>query len=276
MPTLSTLQSLLNGIGVHVDAAQWLAFFALILARVVTAAGITPFFGGNSVPNSVKVGIGVLISLVLLPALAAKSSSLPSSFMLFSALLLKEVLIGAVIGFLAQLVFYAIQMAGVIVDTQSGLNQIAFLAPQLPGNTSALGNLQFQASLVLFFAMQGHLLFINALAQSFKQLPVLEIPQMSAGLFPLAEQITKLTGDAFLIALQLAAPVVLAIFLTDVAFGVVGRVASQVRIGNESYTAKAMIAVGLVFLLVPVFATQIRDAFTSMLSGFEGTLNGLR
>jgi flagellar biosynthesis protein FliR len=276
MPSLATLQSVLNGIGAHVDAARWIAIFALVLARVVTAVTLAPFLGGTSVPNNVKVGVGAIISLVLLAPLGLTSAAQPPAFLLFAALLVKEVLIGAVIGYFAQLVFYAVQMAGTIIDTQSGLNQIAFLAPQLPGHVSALGNLQFQASLVLFFALRGHLFFIDAIARSFRQLPVLEVPHLSPGVIPLAEQAARLTADALLTACQLAAPVVLAIFLTDVAFGVVGRVASQVRIGNESYTAKALIALALVFLLVPAFFGQLRGIFSETLRGIESFLSTLR
>ncbi|MBV9294077.1 MAG: flagellar biosynthetic protein FliR, partial [Acidobacteriaceae bacterium] len=234
MPSLSAAQSLLNAIGLHYDVRLWLGLFALVFARVTAAVTFTPFLGGRSVPARVKVGLGFLLSAAMLPALANGAATLPASGLLYLALLVKEAVVGSTIGFLAQLVFYGVQMAGTIIDTQRGLNQITFLAPQLEGHPSALGALEFQAALVVFFVLQGHLMFIGALMNSFSRVPILTIPQMASGMLPLAEQAARTSADALLLACQMAAPVVLAIFLVDVAFASAGRIASQIRISPES------------------------------------------
>ena len=169
MPFLSSVQSLLDGIGIHYDVRLWLALFALIFARVTAAVVFAPFLGGRSVPGLIKAGLGVILSIAMLPTLSGRTENLPASGLLFFALLVKEAVLGATLGFLAQLVFFGVQMAGTIVDTQRGMNQITFLAPQLEGHPSALGALQFQTALVIFFALEGHLMFIGALMNSFRQ-----------------------------------------------------------------------------------------------------------
>lgn len=264
MPYLSTVQSLLDGVGLHYDVRLWLALFALVFARVTAAVGFAPFLGGRSVPTLVKAGLGLVLSVAIIPALPGGTQDLPPSGLLFVALLVKEALIGSTLGFLAQLVFYGVQMAGTIVDTQRGLNQVTFLAPQLEGHPSAFGALQFQAALVVFFALQGHLMFIGALMKSFQQLPIWTMPTLASGMLPLSEQAARTSADALLLACQMAAPVVLAIFLVDVAFASVGRVASQIRINHESFTAKALVGLGIICIASALFLDQLQPAFTAL------------
>src|SRR3989442_11329941 len=163
MDILPALQNLLNGLGYHVDAAQFIVLFSLGLTRLLTAITLSPFLGGGSIPGQVKVGLAAVITAVLFPHLVPADGAKGISVLLFFALLLKEAMIGATIGYICQLVFYSVQMAGTLIDTQRGMNQMTFFAPQLPGNTSALGNLQFQAALVIFLAIDGHLIFLRVL-----------------------------------------------------------------------------------------------------------------
>jgi flagellar biosynthesis protein FliR len=276
MPFLSTLQSLMNGVGLHYDVRLWLALFALVFARVTTAVAFAPFLGGRSVPGPIKAGLGLVLSLAMLPALSGGTENLPASALLFVALLLKEAVVGSTLGFLAQLVFYGVQMAGTIVDTQRGLNQVTFLAPQLEGHPSALGALQFQAALVIFFALDGHLMFIGALMKSFRQLPVWNIPQMATGMLPLADQAARMSADALLLGCQIAAPVVLAIFLVDVAFASVSRVVSQIHISQEAFTAKALVGLGIICLAVAVFLDRLKPAFATMARDLDKIVEAVR
>jgi len=276
MQLLSAAQSLLNGIGLHFDIRLWLALYALVFARVTAAVIFAPFLGGQSIPGRIKAGIGLILSLAMLPGLSGGPENLPPSGLLFVALLIKEAVIGSTLGFLAQLVFYGVQMAGTIVDTQRGLNQITFLAPQLEAHPSALGALQFQAALVIFFALQGHLMFIAALMNSFRQLPIWKMPQMAPGMLPLAEQAARTSADALLLGCQIAAPVVLAIFLVDVAFASAGRVASQLRIAPESFTAKALVGLGFVCLATAAFLDQLKPAFAATARTLDKFIEAVR
>jgi flagellar biosynthesis protein FliR len=275
MSLLSALQAILGSVGSHVSVVSWLELFALVFGRVAPAVALAPFLGGSSVSTQIKTGLGVIISVVLLPVLPHVSADVPQSMTVFIALLLKEVAIGSMIGFLAQLVFYAVQISGIVIDTQRGLNQITYLAPQLPGHVSALGSLQFQASLVVFLALRGHLLFIRALGESFRELPLLEIPHFSKGVMPVAELAAQTTGDALLFGVQLAAPVVLAIFLTDVAFASLGKAASRLRLLNEAYTAKAMVGLAVLFFGTAFVFDQLPPAFAAMLKNIKTFLEAM-
>ena len=269
MNVFSILQAILNGAGLHVDVQTFLLVFGLILSRVASAVALIPFVGGPSVPGQIKIGFAALVSLVLFPSLLVAGDALPRSPLVYMALLIKEVVVGAIIGFSTQLVFYGVQIAGTIIDTQRGMNQITYLAPQLPGHVSALGNLKFQASLVLFLSLGGHLAFLRGLAKSFAVVPLSEMPHMQGGWVAVADHIARISANALAIGLQLSAPIVLAIFLVDVSFGCIGKVASQIRISNDANTAKSWIGLAVLFFGAAFLLGQLHHFFLFMLRSIE-------
>lgn len=255
MDILATLQSILAAAGIRVDVQSFLVLYGLCLARLAAVISLAPFFGGPSAPGQVKLGLAAVLAAVLFPTITPPAGlATPISPMLFVALLIKEGLLGAVIGLMSQILFYAVQMAGTLIDSQRGANQMNFLAPQLAGPTSVLGQLQCQTALVLFVTIDGHLLFLRGLHASFSVVPILSLPSAQAGVGPVLDQIVRLTAEALAVALMLAAPVLLALFLVDASFGVLGRVAGQIQIHSESQPVKAiaglavfLLALGLIF-----------------------------
>ena len=92
----------------------------------------------------------------------------------------------------------------------------------------------------------------------------------------MAEHVARMSADALLLACQIAAPVVLAILLVDVAFASVGRVASQIPISHESFTAKALVGLGFICLAAAVFLDQLTPAFTAMAHALDRFMDVLR
>lgn len=111
---------------------------------------------------------------------------------------------------------------------------------------------------------------------SFRVLPIWKMPQMAPGMLPLAEQAARTSADALLLACEIAAPVVLAIFLVDVAFASAGRIASQIRISHESFTAKALVGLGFICLVTAVFLDQLRPAFAAMARDLNRFIEAVR
>jgi flagellar biosynthesis protein FliR len=261
----STLQSIISTLGIHDSVQSFLMLFFLIFTRIVSALTLTPFLGGSSLPGQIKVGLSAMVALLLYPGLSQNAGPMPESFFFYCALLGKEFVIGMVLGFIAQMVFFGVQIAGTIIDTQRGLNQITYLAPELPGNVSALGNLQIQASIVLFLALNGHLFFLRALALSFRTIPPVQLPHMNAGWEALAEEFTRISASALQIGAQLCAPVVLTVFLVDVAFGSVQKVASSIKVSNDAHTAKSWIGLAVFCLSAPFFFDRLQQFLVLMI-----------
>ena len=231
---IAALQSIVTHLGMHADVYTLFTMFFLVFARVAGALSQVPFLGGPSVPGQAKIGLSAIITSIMLPSLGLIQIRTDITSMLFLGLLVKELVIGLTIGIMAQMIFYAIQAAGIVIDQQRGMNQISYLAPQLPGHTSALGNFQFQAALVVFLAMNGHLIFLRVLGQTFELLPVLSFPHLAPGLLPIMSQVARIGANVLLVAAQLSAPVVLAMFLVDMAFACIGKATPSLRLhGRE-------------------------------------------
>jgi flagellar biosynthetic protein FliR len=260
MDLLDTAQRILAQAGVQVSLQSFLVLYGLCLARLAGVISLAPFFGGTSVPGQVKLGLAAILAAVLYPTITPPQGlAQPLSPLLFLALLVKEAFLGLVIGILAQIVFHAVQMAGTLIDSQRGANQMNFLAPQLAGPTSVLGQLQFQAALVLFLSIDGHLLFLRGLHTSFSQIGILDLPRLPNGLLPVVEQMARITGDAIIVALILSAPVLVSLFLVDVSFGILNRTVAQLQIHTESQPAKAFLGLGVLLLALALIFDRLLE-----------------
>jgi flagellar biosynthetic protein FliR len=261
---LEALNRLIHDLGFRGDATQFILLFGLALARVATAISMSPFLGGQAVPAKVKIGLAVILVALMYPAIAAPAAGIPVNAALAIALLVKEVLVGAIIGLLSQLVFYAVQTAGILIDTQRGMDQPAYFSAQLPSNVSILGNFKFQAALVLFLALDGHLVFLRALHASYGQIPLVTFPRFQAGIPSIVDRIARVSAEMLLIAVELSAPVLVALLLVDVCFGAIAKVASQVNVHMESQTVKSLVGLALVFLVAGYVLERMRDHFGVM------------
>jgi flagellar biosynthetic protein FliR len=273
---LVALQRVLANLGIHTEINSFLVLFGLIFARLATAISLTPFLGGRSVAGRIKVGLAVVISALLYTSVAPDSNLGDLNVLRVMGLVVKEAVIGATIGFLSQLVFQSVQMAGAMMDYSRGMSQATFLAPQLETNVSLLGQLQLQAALVLFLVLNGHLLFVKALAASFHNVPLLEFPKFSVGTLAGMEQMAHYTSESIRIALQLSAPALLALFLVDVSFGMIGKVASGIRVHTESQPVKALLGLVVVLFALGYILNRMPGYFADMLQMVEQFTRNLR
>lgn len=276
MGLLPTLQSLLQSAGINVDVQSFLLLFFLIFTRLISAFSLAPFMGGQALPTQAKVGLAAVAASLLYPGLAKAAGPLPASPMFYFALLGKEFVVGLMIGFISQMIFFGVQIAGIVIDTQRGLNQITYLAPQLPGNVSALGNLQIQASIVLFLVLGGHLLFLRSMAYSFLVIPAIQMPHFDTGWVPMASEFARISASAILVGAQLCAPVVLTVFLIDISFGSVQKVASSIHISNDAHTAKSWIGLAVFLLSAGFFFDRLQQFLASTIPTIDHFVKSLR
>jgi flagellar biosynthetic protein FliR len=275
MDLLPTAERILAVAGIHIPLQAFLALFFLAMARLVTAIYFVPFFGGQAVPSRVRIGLAVILAAVLAPNLS-RTAAADLNAVLLVALLAKEIMIGALLGIACQFVFYGIQMAGILIDTQRGMNQLTFFAPQLSGPASVLGQLKLQTAIVLFLILDGHLQYLRALDASFREVPVLAFPAIPPGATALLETAARLSGNALLIGLQLAAPVLIALFLIDIAFGMLNRVASQINVHQESQPVKAMAGLGVLLLASGFLLSRMTAILGDMMNSVTAMLHALR
>ncbi len=217
-------------LGLQADFTQLLLAYALLMGRILPVILLTPFLGGEAVPSEVKLGLGVMIGMVLYPAIISVSANIPISPVLLIALMLKELFIGLSMAFVVNIVFEAANVGGSLIDTMSGITQAQLMVPQLQQNVSLFANLKIQLVTVIFVTLSGHHVVIGAFGESLEMVALDQYPRFSHGFWPFFELILRVFGDLTRIALALASPVLLATFLTDLALGMINRVAPQVQV----------------------------------------------
>lgn len=232
----------------------------LIFVRVLGLFTAAPIFGHVRVPAQVKIGMAVVISLMLVPLVPAPAPVVGSDILLFISAVVKEAAVGLILGFVAMLAFVAIQLAGEAADMQVGFGLASMADPLLGTHTSLIGQFQFTVATLLFLVLNGHHLLVAALVKSFSLLPLGAFAYQPV----LTDRILDILVGLFVLGLSIGAPVMLAVFLTDLALGLLGRTVPQMNLLLVGFPVK--IAVGLSMLLVslPFFITVCRGLFDGM------------
>ncbi|MGV3623464.1 MAG: flagellar biosynthetic protein FliR [Archangium sp.] len=259
------INTLRQELGLQVGFTQLLLAFALLMARVLPVIILTPFLGGESVPQEVKLGLGVMLGMVLYPVIIAQVRDIPISAFLFIALMLKELFIGLSISFVVGMVFDAANSAGNLLDTMGGTNQAQLFVPQIGQQASLFSNLQLQMTVVLFLALGGHHIVIETLGESLSIIPLDQYPRFSNGQWPFFETVLRVFGDMVRIALALASPVLLATFMVDLGLGMINRVAPQVQVFFVSMQIKPVVTVLVVFTSIHLVLDRIVGEYGVML-----------
>jgi len=240
-----------------IDIYRSIAMAAFIFARLIATIFQTPFLGGRLVPGQIKVGMSIVLLVVIYPYGEQLTGELPTGFIPLVFLWMKEVFVGFTIGFIASLVFMGVQSAGRLLDTQRGANMANMMDPYFALQASPMGELLFQLMIVIVLSLNGHHFFIKALVKSFEVIPINGFVTISPGVSPFIELILKLTANIFLIALLISAPAIIALFLIDVGFGIVNRVAPQIQVFFLGMPLKTLIGVLMIFLALQLIINQM-------------------
>lgn len=246
---------------------------ALVLARVLPLVVLTPVFGGQTVPARFRFGLGVVLTVGLLPVvLAAGGGAVPGA--MFTLLLLKESLVGLTLAMFVLTMFEAIAASGVLSDLARGAASATLFDPHAGGQKSVLGVFSMQLAIVLFLTVGGHRLLLTAFGNSFSAIAVTElIPAGMVG--PRAsEAMIGLVSHLFAAAVQLAAPVLVVMFLTDACLGLINRVAPQVQVFFLGLTIKSTLAILILCLTLGIFFDLLTLEFGRGLSALRDFIAG--
>lgn len=223
--------------------------FLLGMARVIPAIALSPFVGGKMLPDALKLGLGVLIVLIFLPFLVVQYHQPIATDMTFILLLVKESAIGALLGFLISIPFYYIQGAGALIDHQRGSQSLQVMDPTTQMQTSPFGTLFNDMMLVIFFYIGGPILFFDAILSSYSVLPYDQFlpPAFFDANRPLWTAIVEICNVVVRMSLQLSAPALIAMLLSDLFLGIANRMAPQVQISFLLWSLKAFVGIAMVW-----------------------------
>lgn len=226
-----------------------LTLFFLTLMRIAPIVALAPFLGAK-LPGGVKVGLAIALTAVFLPHVASRAQlPLPTFDFLFIGYAIKEIFIGFILAFLINVPFYIAQSSGVLIDFQRGSSALQVFDPLMQTQVSPIGQLYNYTFIVLFYEIGGIFLFLQAVMNSYGALPADAF--MPALFFHIQHGFWKfiivLLSKFTAIAMQLAAPSLVAILMTDMFLGIANRLAQQVQISFLGMALKSLLGLALLW-----------------------------
>lgn len=244
--------------------AQMQGFFWIFI-RVSILFFMLPLFGAKGIPAMWKIGFSFLMAFVLTPV-APRPPAFPQSLFGVAAGVLSEALLGFIMALGVRLLFTSIELGGQFLGFQMGFNMASVMDPQTGGQSSVISQFLYIFAVLVFFVVNGHHLFIMALAQSFQVVP----PNTFHLGAPLCNLLIKISGEMFVIGLKLAAPIMIALFLSNLCLGIVARTVPQVNIlmiGFPVNIGLGMILLGVVLNNLSPFLVNFTREIGQALQG---------
>ncbi|GGQ42313.1 flagellar biosynthetic protein FliR [Couchioplanes caeruleus subsp. azureus] len=221
-----------------VPIAQLMAIF-LGAARAGAWLMLCPPFNSRLIPGQIKVLLSIGLALPMAPHLQATLPSIETSAILAATLL--QVFVGAALGFITYLLFSAIQAAGDMIDVFGGFALASAYDPLSMNQSSVFGRFYNLVAATLLFASEGHQLILRGFLESYKTLPL----DSSFSMETFSRLLTEGIGEMFVAAVQIAGPLIAVLFLTDVAFGLLNRVAPALNAFQLGFPAKILLVLTL-------------------------------
>jgi type III secretion protein T len=231
----------------HLAPITVLSVFFLTLARILPIMTLAPFLGAKNLPMVLRMMFSVAMVAIFLPQnLLAVKGDIPYG-MAFIGYSLKELLIGTILGFFAAAPFFIAQMSGSLIDHSRGSSALQVTDPTTQTQTGPIGILYNYVLIVIFFILGGPFLFFDGLADSYRLIPVdgLLNPTFFNSNLPIWKQLFHIAEFMFDLSVQLAAPALIGILLTDLFLGIANRLAPQVQIVFLGMSLKSWVGIAL-------------------------------
>lgn len=223
----------------------WVVSLLWPLTRILGVISVAPVLNHNSIPKRVKLGLGILITLIVIPTLPPVPQFDVFSFQgLF--ILIQQLVIGAAIGFAMRIVFAAVEMAGQMIGMTMGLGFATFFDPQSHGQSTALNQFFVLLAMLVFLSLNGHLILISTMAESFAVLPISAEP-ININYMKIALWGEKIFSAGLLLAL----PAVTALLLANMALGILTRTAPQLNLFGIGFPITISVGVLVIALMLP-------------------------
>jgi flagellar biosynthetic protein FliR len=241
-----------------------------VLARISPLFVLAPIFSSRMMPARARGVTAVALAVGMAPvAMAGIDRKVPTDTFLLAELIVKEVLIGLAFAFAVGVVFNAMSIAGSFLDTLVGFSFGSLVDPITGTQSPVLSQIYSLVGVMVFIAIGGDGWMIKGLAETYDLVPLLAFPSIAA----LVGGANAAFVDIFVSALQIAAPVLIAVTITDAAFGIVSRVSPQMNVFAVGMPAKIIVAFLILGASMPFVAGYVSD---SLQSGIGDSLNSIR
>jgi flagellar biosynthetic protein FliR len=242
--------------------------FILVLARVGPLFLIAPVLSAQALPARVKTVAAVGISLGLTP-IALAGQRLPGGAFSIGELIIESLLCGLGFAFSIAVLFAAVESAGSFVDFTAGFSFGRLVNPALNSEGGAMSLVYGMIGLLVFVVIGGIEWMVRGIARTFALVPLTRAPRLGS----LVGGAESVFATVFTSALEICAPVIIAMAITDVAFGVLARVVPQMNVFAVGFPLKILIGVLLVAATLPFLGGWISEQLTQSVGAALATLH---
>lgn len=244
--------------------------YLLPMFRIAALMMIVPVLGARVIPQRVRIAIAMVLTVIITPMLPPQNiTDLPTAGLVVA--IAEQIMIGLMMGFAVKLVFSAIETGGHLIGQTMGLGFAQMVDPNNGISIPIVSQFYTLLATLVFLVLNGHLLLITTLIDSFKVLPVLEMRSQGDAVWQLLSSALWVFKSAVLIAL----PVMTALLLVNIAFGVVMRAAPQLNIFVIGFPISLLLGFVLILWTLPGYLTQfsqmLDQAFILIATLLRGT-----
>lgn len=234
--------------------------FTQILLGFCRTSGLmisAPIFQSRIIQGKVKVLFALALALVVAPYIRSDLDLNRFNTMMAIFTLIQELLIGLIIGFMVNLVFHAVQIGGYFIDVSMGFGIVNVIDPNTGAQMPVMGQFNYILTTMIFLAINGHHTLILSLIQSYEVIPpgMLFIKKEAVGIFVTA------FANTFYLGFKIGIPIMGAVFLTDVALGVIAKLVPQVNVFVIGFSVKILLGFILMIFFIPVYVMLIASVF---------------
>ncbi len=242
------------------DLVNNLPVFVLVFFRTVGIITFAPIYKDDSLPFQLKIGLSMLVAFVIYPTIVASTVTLPTTFGAFFIVIIKEIALGIMIGYIANIVFSTFFIAGDLIGRQMGLQIGSVVDPQLQTQTTPLSLIFYLIAALLFLSLNGHHWFIKALSTSFASIPIGQINYSTATI----SKVINMFKAFFTAGVSIAAPFIVILLLVLTALGLASRVAPQIQIFFLAFPIKLLLGFSIIGLSMPLLVQTIKTILVSL------------
>jgi len=251
--------------------AEVFKLYVLVLIRVSGLVVSAPILGSRNFPVMAKIGLAGAVAALITPSVAPVPGGLPDDVLPYALMAGGELLIGLLMGFVMTFLFGAIQVAGQIIDMQSGFGMMNVFNPAMGAQFPVFGFYLFILAVLFLLAVNGHHVMLRALVATFDKIPIGGMvlrPEMGL-------EINRWAQVLFIDGILLAAPVGAALLLAYVVMGILGRLVPQVQLFVVGFPLTIALSLVVMALSVHIYLAVLEGMFNGMFRNLGLLIDGM-
>ncbi len=247
--------------------------YALMFFRISAIYFALPLFGDNPTPIQIRILVSLATAFCIIPVVSIPIQfKIPDSTAMIFVYVIKEVTVGLVIGFAARLAFDGLVMASTIVGYQMGFGTANLFVPDAEMQLNSFSAMHRIIMIMIFFTLNMHHTYFMAISESFRVIPITFVHYSS----DLATFFVDATSQVFSTALQLAAPVLVALMFTMAALGAIARSVPQLNVFSVSFPVSFFVGLLVYIATLPLLPGWLEDHFEKTQETMMTSIHGLK